>query len=272
MKGKRKKPLLRTLRWAAVLLVLLLLVGGAALLLPIFGEPILSLRDLLFRREERFSSEEILAEIRDLSQLQTVEYVYRMVFPHDFYTEGITLSSILDRLAAGGGSAEEILSQDELLYLRAHNLAAETGLATGPDGDAFVVVTARVRAGYNLDQPGELFTLQGAGSSRAGGGEDAPPPLEPGAAPEETRVVVRLPEAEVVRLIIEDLGAAAYPYPEARVDAEEWRAISSFVGGAAELRTVEAGILEEARENTRQFLAGLLEQAGFAEVRFAAES
>ncbi|MFP4409403.1 MAG: DUF4230 domain-containing protein, partial [Spirochaetaceae bacterium] len=96
--------------------------------------------------------------------------------------------------------------------------------------------------------------------------------LEPAGAeelrPEKSRVVVTLPEAKVVELIIEDLNRENYPYPAARVDAEEWSAISSFVAEEARRRTVAEGILEEAEENARVFLTALLTEAGFEEIFF----
>lgn len=272
MKKRRKRLFLRYLRWVAGILLLTVLLGGGILFLPIFGEPILSLDRLFFQRREKFSSREILTEIGDLSELQTVEYVYRMVFPHDFYAEGLTLSAIFDQLAGRRGTPEEILTEEEQLYLRAHNLAAETGLATDPEGDDFVVLTARVRAGYSLSSLEGLFAVEPleasppAATDAAAPGE--PPTPLPDPPPEQARVFVRLPEATILELIIEDLGTGIYPYPEARVDAKEWRAISSFIGAAAEQRTTEEGILGDARGKTETFLNELLEQAGFADIRF----
>jgi hypothetical protein len=249
-------------------LLLLLLLLGALLFLPIFGDPLVSLDSLLWSREERFSSREIVEQIRDVYELQTVEYVYRMVFPHDFYPEDLSLRAVFDRLAEGQGAPEEVLSPEELAFLRAYNLAYESGLPTTPEGDSFVVVTARVRGGYSAEDPSqlqELFRVEAVTGSDAG--EQAPE--DESLTPEESRVVVLLPEAEVVEVLIEDLNRENYPYPAAMVDAEEWREISSFVAEEARRRTVEEGILREAEENARVFLTTLLTEAGFAQIRFA---
>ncbi|MFP4329905.1 MAG: DUF4230 domain-containing protein [Spirochaetaceae bacterium] len=218
------------------------------------------LRGLLIEEERTFSSRELLAEMNDILDLQTVEYVYRMVFPHDFYTPGLTLEGIFDRLAGESGTPEEILTDEELAFLRAYNLAWDIGFPTTPQGESFVVVTARVRAGYDLS--GELegvFRLE---------------PLDPQTSfpeslpPEESRVIVSLPRASVVDVVLEDLSSENYPYPPARVDAQEWREISSLAGEVATRRTIREGILEEAQEQARRFIGALLTEAGFGDIRF----
>ena len=246
------------MRRLILLLTLGLLVIGGTLFLPIFGNPLISLQGLLRSQVRTFSSREILEEISDVYRLHTVEYVYRMVFPHDFYPPELNLSMVFDSLGRGNGTPEELLTPEELAYLRAYNIAYEAGLPTAPEGDQFVVVTARVRAGYATtpeDQP-DLFRLEPPA--------DATAPV----TPEETRITVFLPEAEIRGVTIEDLNQENYPYPPARVDAEEWRAISSFVGEQAKARTIRDGILDEAREKAVSFLGGLLEEAGFREVHF----
>lgn len=253
----------------AVAGVVTLLLLGTILFLPIVGEPLISVDSLLWSRERRFSSSAILEQIRDVYELHTVEYVYRMVFPHDFYRPDLSLRAVFDRLAESQGPPEEVLTPRELAFLRAYNLAYETGLPTSAAGDSFVVVTVRVRGGYAAREPGDLkdlFRLEEADapSSGAGASRDSANRL----TPEESRVVVLLPEATVVEVIIEDLGEGNYPYPAAMVDAEEWREISSFVAEEARRRTVEEGILQEAEENARVFLTTLLTEAGFAQIRF----
>ncbi|MFP4426661.1 MAG: DUF4230 domain-containing protein [Spirochaetaceae bacterium] len=238
-------------------LLVLTVLGAVFLFAPILGRPLLDPRRLFRERERTFSSREVLDQIRDLFELHTVEYVYRMVFPHDFYPKDLSLGYVFDRLAEEEGSPAEVLTPEEHAYLRAYNLAYESGLPTSAAGDSFVVVTTRVRGGYELDALAgseTLFRLEPAGAEEL--------------RPEKSRVVVTLPEAKVVELIIEDLNRENYPYPAARVDAEEWSAISSFVAEEARRRTVAEGILEEAEENARAFLTALLTEAGFEEIFF----
>lgn len=251
----------------AALSLLIVTVVALFLFTPLFGEPLVDLEELIWNRQRSFSSRQILEQVRDVFELQTVEYVYRMVFPHDFYPQGLSLSTVFDRLAAEQGSPKELLSAEEHAYLRAYNLAYETGLPTSAEGDAFVVVTARVRGGYTLEAAEdlrELFRLElastGIGSETRVNSENL--------RPEESRVVVFLPEATVVDLVIEDLNRENYPYPPARVDAAEWSAISSFVAEEARRRTVADGILKEAEANARAFLTTLLVEAGFEEISF----
>ncbi len=250
--------------------LLIALLASIFLFAPIFGRPAVDLRRLLWEREQSFSSREILEQVRDVFELLTVEYVYRMVFPHDFYPEGLSLRNVFDRLAEEQGAPAEVLTPEEHAFLRAYNLAYESGLPTTAEGDSFVVVTVRVRGGYELEATtdlGELFRLEPA--DRGVGNRGTPDPVESGELlPEESRVVVLLPRAKVVDLIIEDLNRENYPYPAARVDAEEWSAISSFVAEEARRRTVTDGILKEAEENARAFLTTLLTEAGFEEIFF----
>ena len=92
----------------------------------------------------------MLERMRDLYRLDTIEMVYKTVFPYDYLDPALDIRSIIAATRATNGSVADILSPAQELYLRAYNLSHELGMQTGPDHYDFVVVTAVVRAGLDL--------------------------------------------------------------------------------------------------------------------------
>ena len=132
--------------------MLLLVVAGVTTLayLGVIETPIARIASSLgiVRSSRVVSSQLLLEQVRDVLSFHTVEYVYRSVFPHDYYPENVTLLEILDRLSNDTATIESLLTPEELRYWEAYNLAADVGLR--PGRDEFVVVTLRVRGGYDL--------------------------------------------------------------------------------------------------------------------------
>jgi hypothetical protein len=82
---------------------------------------------------------------------------------------------------------------------------------------------------------------------------------------------VRIPEAAVTDIVIEDVDPSTYPYPDVGLNAEEWREVAEFVSKHVEARTIDEGILSDARENARELVRSLLISAGIDQVSFANE-
>ncbi|MFO7780370.1 MAG: hypothetical protein R6W94_01950, partial [Spirochaetia bacterium] len=138
------KVLLRILLPAALVLAVLI----ALVRFEILDAPLRRLaEDIgLMSRETRSTSQIILEELRDVYALETVEYIYRTVFPFDYMPETTNLTDILNTLRYNSGPINEVLTEDQQLYFDAFNLADEVGLAE----EEFIVLTVRVYAGFDL--------------------------------------------------------------------------------------------------------------------------
>jgi hypothetical protein len=243
--------------------------------LDVLENPLRSLAlDLGIVRRERISSSSVLLkELRDIYALNTVEYIYRTVFPYDYMPETTSMDEIMEAIRNGEGPVDRILEPEQRLYFDAHNLAQEVGLG----GDEFIVLTVRAFAGFDLD--GTAF----ADAGRDPGGATAEPGRDPAsrAAPyvslENTedgfRIAhVRIPRAAVTDIIIEDVDPDTYSYPDVGMDAEAWREVAEFVSEHVKERTIEEGILDTAASNARGLVETLLLSAGIDQVSFENEA
>ncbi|MFW5844404.1 MAG: hypothetical protein ACOCW6_10795 [Spirochaetota bacterium] len=222
----------------------------------------------ILRTSRVASSQLILRQLRDVLSFHSVEYVYRSVFPHDYYPEGVNLTQVLNRLALDNRPATEILSPEELDYWEAYNLANDVGLRTSRD--EFVVVTVRARGGYELEG-----TALDPAEGRAPGRDEGPggelPAVSEETLPGDTPVrvlTIRLPEPEVVDIVVEDVNPESYRYPEVGLHPEGWQQVAAFVSRRVAARTVKEGILDRTRENTEGFLRSLFQEAGYDRVEF----
>src|SRR5262249_29673382 len=80
--------------WPLLAVVAVLIAGG--LFLPVFGRPIIS----LVQTTKTVAAVDVLDEMRDLLQFNTVQYVYKVVFPYDFLKPGISQASIDAKLGS----------------------------------------------------------------------------------------------------------------------------------------------------------------------------
>jgi hypothetical protein len=276
------KLLLRVV--APAVLVVLLLV--ALVRLDVLDAPLRSLAEGLgiMSRRTRSTSEVLLEELREVYELNTVEYIYRTVFPYDYMPETTSLADVMQTIRTTSGPVDEVLSEEQRLYFGAYNVAEEVGLGE----EEFLVLTVRVFAGFDLE--GTPFSAEGGGGGpgengdAAEGGNPRPAlvsgreaarpayvavePLDGGGR----RATVRIPPATVTDIVIEDVDPATYRYPDVGMDAEGWRDVAAFVSQHVEARTIEEGILESATANARELVRNLLLSAGIDEVSFAQPS
>ena len=205
--------------------VSLVVVGVAVVLLFGFRQQIAS---LVFQRTTTSGSDGVLVAMEDLAELETTALVRKTVFPHDFFLEGVSVSSLLDRIRDADRSASEVLSVAELLHFQAANLAAHVGMDASSGSSDFIVITTVARYGYDMDalaaRVADLLSQPGVHrpSARDGAGEAVD------GRPYDT-VVVELPPAELLSLETEDISIENYPYRAVPLDAEEWRRVTTFV-------------------------------------------
>lgn len=219
----------------------------------------------IMSRETVSTSEVMLEELGEIYRLETVEYIYRTVFPYDYMPDSTSMAEVMRTIRETTAPLDEALPDDQKLYFDAYNLAEDIGLSE----EEFLVLTVRVFAGFDLaDTP---F----AGPADTGAPDVAAvdyvrvEPLPDGAG---RRAHVRLPQPTVTDIVIEDVDPATYRYPDLGMDAEGWRRVAGFVSDHVEARTIEDGILDTARANARELVRTLLLSAGIDQVSFENEA
>lgn len=257
-KGRKKKTggiLRRFLGW--IPLWLRILVSAAAIIAIVSALGLVTLPrlgidlKLPFSSHRRISeSDFILQQLRPILKLTTVEYSYKTVFPYDFIPEGVDISRAYSRYING-----EQLTSGEKEAAKLYRLCVDTGIRVWSSDYPFVVITTRVKGGYDLSES---------------------PWMKSGAQKEALvqsnsslgSVSVLLPAPEITEFIIRDETSAEYPYPDIEVDADQWRKISEYVEERIRRRVIQEGILDKTEENMRRFITKLLEESGWEQVSF----
>ncbi|MFP4362643.1 MAG: DUF4230 domain-containing protein [Spirochaetia bacterium] len=183
----------------------------------------------IIRTETRTHSEIMLTQIRSIFQIHTVQYIYETVFPFDFVPANVNWPSILST----AGRNLELLTDQEREYLEVYRMAQEYGLSLLRNPRSFVVVTSIITAGFDIseDSSGEITITE-----------------------EEDRILITLPNAEIVHSSIEDFQPDSYPYPEFHITPGNWQQLSGVIQSHAEARAIEEGILETAERRGRTYI------------------
>lgn len=222
----------------------LLLVATGALLVALATRYEWDWWPQLVNREQASGSVSTLEEIRELSRLETLSYVRRSVFPHDFLQEHLTVPQLLRKISIAGTTAAEALEPEELTHLRAANLAAALRFGTTGTGEQFVVVTTALVYGYDLEVlASDLEAAYAAHSS--------PDPL-----------VFQLPRPQLLSVLTENVNRENYPFPAIYLDAEGWRRVTSFVEDHITVTAPIHDLVQSAEANGKNALRTLLDPEG----------
>lgn len=243
------------------LVAVALMITASLTVLPTLG---LSLK-LPFSSRSRISeSEVLLKEIRPLFELTTVEYTYKTVFPYDFIPEYSDPQQAYTRRQRG----EELTSREKEAA-RLYRICLNSGISLSTRSTEFVVLTTRVKGGYNL-QP----LLGSAPAGPSGRQRSAESSDKLGVYPNSAlkTVQIQLPRPIITDLIIQDETSEFYQYPDIQVDAEQWREITDYVEEKIRARVIEAGILVKTEGRMKSTLTGLLKSAGWEKIVFTTAS
>jgi len=257
MKGKKGKNVnfyrlipiwIRFMLFLALFLTLIYISG--ALVLPRLGINI----ELPFTRHAAVSeSESILKELRPLFLLNTVEYTYKSVFPYDFIPPNADLQQAYRRVQQG---AEVTNMEKDAAEL--YRLCLDSGIRIGSYDYRFVVITTRVKGGYQLEggpwaasSNPETAADSGVHSNRSTGA-----------------VSLSLPEPVITDFIIRDETSSDYSYPDIELDAERWKHISDYVEMKIRSRVIQEGILEKTEENMKHMIRSILKESGWEYISF----
>jgi hypothetical protein len=232
--------------------ILVLLIIFILLLSRLLDKPLLSLQGLgITRRTKTVSSELLLEEIRDLQALHTVEYIHKTVFPFDFLDLSINYDSILRTLRSGTGSVQSMLSPAEREYLKTRDLANKLGIRFGRGINDFVVAAVIVRGGIDLSKAElQIQEYEDPKTGEKGG----------------KGIRLSLPAPSILDIIIEDTKPDTYPYPDVKLNPEQWRILAEFIEDRIREKVLAEGILNTAFQNANAFLSAFLTQGGFSEI------
>jgi len=227
--------------YAIILAVLLV----CLLFLPLFGKPLIS-----FQRNWEISSSDLsLEEIKDLYRINSSEYIYKVIFPYDFFDPGISELGILKKVQANlGKDPKKFLNPEEQEYLQTWNLAKKYRLNIKAPDYHFLVATVIIRAGFSFEDINKIT-------------------LNP-ENPEGTPLSLEIPPAKILDIRVEDPIRNEYPFPDVPLSPEGWKEIAALMKARAQRLSLQDGILEEAEENARDFLSSLLKSSGFSSVEF----
>ena len=235
--SKPKAPgrFFRRLKW---LLIAIIVIAAAFLFTakPVFN---IDLLKRITKNRTESGSDAILVQARELFLFQTVEYVYKTVFPFDFVPAAYDWRALLDKEAFG-----KKLTKQEKEYLLIYRFCEDLGIKLHANKFEFVVITSIVRSGFELEDTGEYGRI------------------------EEETLFLRLPQPVITNFEIEDPDRASYPYPDFEISPENWKRLTQFTAAKIERQVLEDGILERAKQNGTAFIEKLLIDSGLRHVVF----
>lgn len=194
-----------------------------------------------------------LTQVRDILSLNTVEVVRKVVFPYDFVPETVDWNQFLKV------REKRSLTPLEISLAETYDLCSEIGIDLRKKRGDFVVITAIVKAGFDLSNPA-FVSPEHAGAALA---EEYVRPDSSGG------IMIKLPSAVITDVIIEDSGSEGYGYPDIQIGPENWKKLTRFVRERIENETGVSDILDLATENGKQFLSRLFLDSGYSTVSFS---
>lgn len=227
------------------LLVAVATVAGLTIGFFLISDTVLGLDFGIIRDTEVSSSVAVLTHMRDVFSLNTVEVVYKVVFPYDFVPGDMNWGLFLKQYRDG-----RPLSLLEESYIVVYDLCEEIGIALDTREREFVVLTATIMAGFDLaemagSEEGSAVSINGSGAA-----------------------VVTVPPVLITDFILEDANTGTYPYPDIGVGPAGYKKLTTFVRERIAEIAESEGILDLARENGKRFLKQVLLDTGYPAVIF----
>jgi hypothetical protein len=213
----------------------------------------------------------ILEEIRSLEELETAAYDMKIVFPFDFIGDDDPDWAYLkfqydadpelflrkaDPAWHPGGHVP-----DAWRYAELYDLCRKVGIDPGRPDYRFVVLSAVVRAGVDL----EAWT-SGFETAEPGGEVDGISVSEDEGG--DKRLEIASPPVTILSFAVRDRNAAAEGFPDVPISPERWRLLTDALEPKLRDMALHGGLLEAAEEDARSFLAEIFTAAGYRYVSF----
>lgn len=221
-----------------------------AIIFVLYSERLFNIDFKFVRDKTQAESVAILTEVRDVLAINTVEAIFKTVFPFDFVPSDMDWPLFLRQVEDGRD-----LSLLEQSYLQAYRLCKEIGIHLERAEHEFVVITSIVKCGFDL-----LDSIAAENS-----GELLNQPVFIG---ENQTIFLRVPDAVITDLIIEDATKEDYSYPDIAINPENWKKLVDFLDRKIREKAIEEEILEIAGENGRKLLGTMLRDAGYRQIIF----
>jgi len=247
---KRKKKRRLPFR---LILILLILIAAAALI--ILSEDIfnITIPNPFVKIDKTAYSTAILEQVRDISRLNTIEFIYKTVFPYDLIDDNTDWKLLVSRFKAG-----DKLNPQEFEMLSILGIASEAGINLLDESYLFAVITAKIKAGFDFS--GTVFeSIE----------------LTPEAVDDSIRInreagiiEIKLPPAVITEVIIEDADSSSYDYPDIDISPEQWKTLTSILSRMLRTEASKRNITETAERRGRRLIEELLKNSGYKEVIF----
>ena len=232
------------------LIIIVAILAAVGFLLT--ADPLFNLDFGILRTEHTATSVAVLTEVRDVFALNTIEFIYKTVFPHDFIADDVDWGRLLQKQREG-----IFLSETDRANLEVYDLCRKIDISLWHENYDFVVVTSIVKGGFDLSdtvyQDPEKYPDR---ISRAV------------SIDEDNTVNLLLPDPVITEFIIEDSSSTTYTYPDLDIEPEKWKLLTDFVRGRVEGIVRNEGILDLARERGEIFIERMLKDAGYRNVVF----
>ena len=197
----------------------------------------------MLKQKKTASSTVILKEVKNISRLNTVEFIFKSVFPFDLINADTDIKNLIQRYKNG-----DKLNYNEIEMLSVYGISSQAGIDLTRDSYDFAVITVIVKAGYNFDDAdADKVVLIDA---------------------ESNSISIKLPPVEITEIIIKDADSSAYDYPDLNVSPEQWRTLTSILTRKVKTEAEKRGILTAAGNRGKDFIKQLLLGAGYSEVIF----
>ena len=238
MSGHSKnKHKFKILKFILIILFILLF----SFIILIIAVPGLSFKLPFMYNTKSSYTEIILKEIHKVSNLSTVEYIYKSVFPFDFIDKDTDWKTILSKEAKN-----DFLSEIEIDKLKLYNQCKSIGINLESNIYDFVVITSIVKAGLNLEKWFHSDDI----------------------LIESKNITLRIPETVITNFTIEDPDSSRYKYPDMDVTPIQWKQITEYVEEKIRLKVLEDGILKNAELRGNEFIKSILLESGWENVTF----
>lgn len=195
-----------------------------------------------------------LKYIKSIFEFNTVEYVYKYIFPYDFIDETkFDMSKLINKV-----SRKEELTDEEKIALKTYYLCKDIDLPISRSHGKFVVMTIIVSGGFNfentiyenidniknMEEVENYITIDD----------------------EEKTLSLLLPETEIIDIILKD--ESYEEYGNITIKPSQIKKISEMFDEEVKKMAVKEGILTKAKDNGKKFINDFFISLGFNKVTF----
>jgi hypothetical protein len=229
-----------------LILILLILAAAAAVILSADRLFDFTFSNPFVRKERTVSSSVILKQVKDIGKLNTVEFIYKTVFPFDLVQPDTDWNYLVESFSSG-----KKLNFNEIEMLSILGISLDAGIDLLSESYSFIVITARITAGFefsetNFENADDVIFID----------------------VEKNSIKIKLPPVTITDIVIEDEDSSSYGYPDLDISPEKWKTLTSILSRMLKTEAEERNITGIAQERGEEFIRKLLTSAGYSSVEF----